>query len=92
MNDLKKMNEEFSEGRTYSGTEGDYDIYSVGLLYLSVCSNIEQRRLVELIQEKYPSGTSHNWDIAEENFNTGGENPCACHDNAETHKHYLFTC
>lgn len=69
----------------------EFEIYSKGLCYTSVCSSlprpeVEKRMRLEL------TGINHNWTLAKKKFRSGELNPCPCNENPKTHKHYLFEC
>lgn len=69
----------------------DIEIYCEGLIYMSVCSSLDKEATEERVRTMRPSGTTHNWKIADEPFRTGAENGCACPDHAGR-RHWLFVC
>lgn len=66
-------------------------VYSVGLVYLSICTRLSPDEAVREVNGTHPTGLDHDWQIADEDFRDGSPNPCQCPDFAE-HKHYLLTC
>ncbi|KKL64602.1 hypothetical protein LCGC14_2163320 [marine sediment metagenome] len=69
----------------------DYEAYSVGLCYASVCTSLPLEEATRLLNVEHPTGISP-WSKADEQFGTGDSNPCPCNENPQTHKHYLFVC
>ena len=63
-------------------------VYSEGLLFASVCSNLPQEE-VESRMRRRINGTTGGWNLSDENFSGGESNPCQCTDH-EDRKHYLF--
>ena len=78
--------------QAYQKAEGDdFKVYSMGLLYSSVCSSLGDVQTVQRMKS-LPSGTTGGYSLAEEEvFATGEANPCPCNKRPETHQHYLFT-
>ncbi len=74
--------------------EDELEVYSLGIVHCSVCTNIKDPERVEmLVNMRCPTGTSSNWKISEEpKFHTGHTNPCPCEQKPKTHKHYLMVC
>ena len=70
----------------------DFDIYSKGLCYCSVCSSLLKEETVLRVNGENPTGLNHGWEIAKEDFREGSLNPHPCERNPKTHKHYLFSC
>ena len=70
----------------------DFEIYSDGLVYISVCSNLGLDETLRRVNIEHPTGISSKWRLSSEGFRTGEPNPCACDTDPETHKHYLFSC
>jgi len=71
----------------------ELEVYRNGLIYCSVCTNVKsKRRIVELVNQKNPSGLNHGWTISiDAKFVTGQTNPCPC-EQKEGFKHYLMVC
>lgn len=69
-------------------------IYGTGIIYSSVCTNIESReRIEELVNIRNPSGISSEWKISKDlKFATGENNPSPCDQKPDTHQHYLMSC
>jgi hypothetical protein len=70
----------------------DFDIYSWGLCYASVCSSLPIEEITERVNRELPTGIKNKWKLHDEPFKTGEANPHPCEANPETHKHYLFSC
>ena len=69
----------------------DFDIYSCGTCFASVCSSLPKKEVIARMKATY-TGISSGWKLAKENFKTGEPNPHPCEQNTKTHKHYLFVC
>jgi hypothetical protein len=68
------------------------DIYSTGLCYVSVCTDIADREAIEAeVNKQHPTGIESQWHIADEPFGSGLPNPTPCTDD-ETRLHYLLSC
>lgn len=69
------------------------EVYSVGLVSMSLCTDIEDTKEIEKVaNEKSPSGVSHPWTISDEtHFHSGETMPTAC-NKTEGRKHYLLHC
>jgi hypothetical protein len=82
-------------GAAYSYRSNDMneiDIYSNGICYCSVCSNINDiNELTKLVNIKNPTGILSKWKLANEYFKEGQKNPHICNKD-NTKKHYLFAC
>lgn len=71
----------------------DFDAYTIGLCYASVCSSLSPRETVKRMNAQHPTGIRHRWKLApDKTFKTGQPNPCPCENNPSTHKHYLLVC
>ena len=70
----------------------DFDIYSLGIISCSVCSNLSLEETTQRLNKENPSGINSKWSLSSEKFRSGEDNPCACNLSPETHKHYLFNC
>lgn len=70
------------------------DIYSIGMIHLSVCAdaNLTPEEVVKLVNLQSPTGIRSQWAITEKVFKGGEPNPSPCHDHPTTRKHYLLTC
>lgn len=70
----------------------DFNIYSYGLVYASVCSSLPQPQ-VEARMAADPTGIQSPWTLSDdEAFRDGKPNPCPCEHFPTTHRHYLFSC
>ena len=78
----------------YKETNEELIVYGNGLVECSVCTNVtDEKRIVELVNMKNPTGLSHGWIISKDpKFLSGESNPCPCNQNPKTHKHYLMMC
>ncbi len=78
--------------RDYDAAEGEeFNVYSMGLVYASVCSSLGDDATAKRMQA-LPSGTTQGHSLAvDATFATGQSNPCPCELKPQTHKHYLFT-
>ena len=70
----------------------EFDIYSKGICFSSVCSSLPLEETEKLLNLENPTGIDSKWKLSKENFRTGEDNPCVCERNPATHKHYLFEC
>lgn len=70
----------------------DFEIYSIGFIYASVCSSLSLKDTMKRLNEARPTGLDHGWELAEECFSDGTDNPHSCERAPKTHKHYLFSC
>jgi hypothetical protein len=79
--------------KAYKDAEGpDFQMYTMGLLFLSVCSSLGKEATVARMAS-IPSGTRAGWVFSDdETFATGESNPCPCEQKPDTHMHYLFNC
>jgi len=67
-------------------------IYSVGLVFCSVCTDLKDTAEIERrVNNRNPSGTHSGWKIAKEDFRTGESNPCRCNKD-KGRWHYLLSC
>lgn len=71
-------------------TEGEFTAYSVGVVYASVCTSLDDEAATARMNVEAPTSTDTPWQIADEAFRTGEPNRVACHDHPETHRHLLF--
>ena len=71
-----------------------FEVYSEGMCYANVCSNLPQA-IVEARMRERANGlkTGHEWKFSpDKKFHNGQPNPCPCKTYQDTHKHYLFVC
>jgi len=71
-----------------------FEVYSLGLCYMSVCSSLQPNEIVRRANQEHPTGISSDWEISENKTFADGTTPmpCPCENNPETHKHYLLEC
>ena len=69
----------------------DFEAYSMGLVYASICTSLPLDEATQRLNLEYPTGVGP-WEKAGKPFKTGEPNPCSCNKNPQTHKHYLFEC
>lgn len=71
------------------------ELYSVGIIYASVCvPRGMQREVIErMANTKHPTGISSRWQISRDPTfaTTGLPNPCTCETHANR-MHYLLVC
>lgn len=71
----------------------DFEVYSMGPVYCSVCSSLSVEETTRRLNWEYPTGISSRWQLSKDaTFRTGQPNPCPCNEHPDTHKHYLFNC
>ena len=70
----------------------DFEIYSTGLAFCSVCSSLTPEKTTDRLNLEMPTGISSEWKISDSAFSSGESNPCPCNLYPDTHKHYLFSC
>jgi len=71
----------------------DLIIYSNGICYCSVCTNIrDANRVAEVVNELNPTGIHSIWKKDDKKFADGHENPCLCNTHPSTHQHFLLVC
>lgn len=71
----------------------DIEIYSKGLVHLSVCApKSMQREVVEArVNEQHPTGLDHGWQVSNDEFRDGAANPHTCEDDPDR-QHWLMVC
>ena len=69
------------------------EIYATGIVCLSVCAenDIPISEVEAYANKETPTGITHGWEKAGENFADGSPNPCPCNEDA-TRLHYLLNC
>jgi hypothetical protein len=71
----------------------DFEIYSYGLIYCSVCTSWKDiQKITDQVNKEYPTGLSSKRTLADEPFRGGAANPHPCETMGGTHNHYLFVC
>ncbi len=71
--------------------EYTFTVYSLGLVYSSVCTNLPKDKIAEHMAEHEPTGIGSDWRIADENFASGEKNGCPCPD-TKGNRHWLVSC
>jgi hypothetical protein len=69
----------------------EFDAYSVGLVFASVCTSLSIEDATRRLNAESPTGVG-DWMLHDGDFRTGESNPCPCDKAPETHKHMLFSC
>lgn len=85
---MRKMDDALSAGPQPTA---DFEIYTHGLVYCSVCTSQDASKATETLNFRHPTGISHGWRIADEAFKDGTPNGCQCPEKP-SHKHFLFVC
>ncbi|KKN13141.1 hypothetical protein LCGC14_1009400 [marine sediment metagenome] len=69
-------------------------VYAKGMVCCSVCTDLNNLKEIEFATNvQNPTEIESKWKISGEKTFKGGQSmPCPCHDNPETHKHYLLNC
>jgi len=71
----------------------DFQVYSLGLCFASVCSDLSPKEVVKEMNRTHPTGIFAEWMMStDQTFKSGEPNPCPCKDYPDTHKHYLLEC
>lgn len=70
----------------------DFEIYSNGIVFCSVCSSLTPEDTIKRVNIENPTGLNADWKLSARNFDSGESNPCPCNISPDTHKHYLFEC
>lgn len=69
-----------------------FDIYSEGICYMSVCTNLPVEQVAEVANRLRPSGIGSKWEVSrDKHFHSGQPNPCKCELNADR-IHVLLEC
>lgn len=71
--------------------EGFFSAYAVGLIYASVCTDLDDATATELLNVEHWTGIESRWRIVDEAFANGSPNPCPCPDRPDC-RHILFSC
>jgi len=70
------------------------EVYSHGLCYASVCTDLTERLEIEVEANRQlgPTGLDHGWRISDEpTFKDGQSNPCPCNHYLDR-RHFLLSC
>lgn len=70
-----------------------FEIYSLGMVYASVCTTLKSREaIVDTMNEHSPTGIGSDWAVSEDPaFRTGEPNPCQCEEDPDR-MHWLLNC
>jgi hypothetical protein len=68
------------------------EVYSVGLCFASVCSDMQPEEITAHVNASHPTGVSSQWQVSPEPFADGTPNPAPCSHDREGCKHYLLVC
>lgn len=67
-------------------------VYAVGLVHLSVCSDLPPNATIDSVNASHPTGLDWGWHFDEApTFSDGSPNPCPCDVNPAM-THYLLSC
>ncbi len=73
--------------------DANFEIYSWGLVALSLCTDIEdQKEIEDRANLEHPTGITSKWKISKDNFVGDLPNPSSCDRGIEGRKHYLLEC
>jgi hypothetical protein len=70
-------------------------VYSVGLVYASVCTALTDEETTRQLNLEHPAGTDNGWMISDEPFADGSPNPSKCPDAVtynQHRRHILYNC
>lgn len=69
------------------------EVYSWGLVYVSACApeTVSRNDVEDAVNLSHPTGIKSRWRVADENFASGDDNPCACSDHPDR-RHWLLSC
>ena len=69
------------------------DIYASGVCSASVCvpKDMEHDEIERQVNAQSPTGIESRWQISEDKFADGSDNPCPCSERSEC-SHYLLNC
>jgi len=70
----------------------EFDVYSIGVCYASVCTTLSDDVATERLNAEYPTGIRTDWRISPDAFADGSANPHPCEKWPTTHRHILFQC
>lgn len=70
----------------------DFSVYACGLYYTRVCTSLSDEEATRRLNEAFPTGLDHGWEIADEDFIDGSPNGKKCELYTNTHRHILFRC
>ena len=68
-----------------------FDVYAVGIVCASVCTNLSITETTKRLNRQHPTGISSKWALSKDDFSDGSLNPHPCENGGEN-RHYLFNC
>ncbi len=70
---------------------GFFTLGYAGLVSWAICTDLPQDEAIAHANSLNPTGISSRWQLSEDKFPDGKENPHDCPDNPG-YKHYLLEC
>jgi hypothetical protein len=68
------------------------EVYSVGLVAMSVCSDDTSEEIMRIANMEHPTGISSRWTLSDDStFASGDPNPGPCEQDP-SRQHYLLVC
>jgi len=71
--------------------EYNFEVYSMGIVHASVCTNLPKAEIAKYIGEHEPAGEKLAWEVSDEDFQDGTPNGSDCPD-TKGNKHWLMVC
>ena len=68
-----------------------FDVYAIGIVCASVCSNMSADETAGRLNREHPTGIGSQWQYSGDSFADGAANPHTCEEDSEC-QHYLFKC
>ncbi len=68
-----------------------FTLGSQGLVCWAICTNMSQEKAIAHANSLSPTGISSRWQLSEDKFPDGRDNPHDCPDNPGA-KHYMLNC
>ena len=68
-----------------------YTLGAQGLVFWAICTNLPQEEAIAHANRTGPTGISSRWQLFEEKFSDGKDNPHDCSEKPG-YKHYLLNC
>uniref|UniRef100_A0A6M3JRN8 Uncharacterized protein n=1 Tax=viral metagenome TaxID=1070528 RepID=A0A6M3JRN8_9ZZZZ len=68
-----------------------FTLGSVGLVSWAICTDLPEEEAIAYANRMNPTGISSRWQLSEDKFPGGEENPHDCIDDPGS-KHYLLVC
>lgn len=73
------------------GSRPEIEVYSHGMLFISVCTRVSIERTLELVNQRFPTGVSSDWQLHDGPFGGGQPNPGPCEEWVG-YRHLLLRC